>query len=227
MSKAGRNFRILLASFYLAAVHVALVYFAVNYFFPELRSPRTSRITVADPTSSTPPPTPLPIPSEFVEPHVPPVNAVSEPSSEVLAIPVKGVRRSDLIDTFASARGEGRTHGAIDIPAPLGTPVLAAADGEVLKFFDSADGGITIYQSSADKRYVFYYAHLQRRADGLNEHDMVKRGSIIAYVGDTGNAGSGNFHLHFAIAVMSDPKRFWGGPYVNPFPLLTSGIETP
>jgi murein DD-endopeptidase MepM/ murein hydrolase activator NlpD len=88
-------------------------------------------------------------------------------------------------------------------------------------------GGITIYELSSDKRFVYYYAHLQSRQAGLNEHDQIKRGSVIGYVGDTGNAGPGNFHLHFAIAEPVDPKRFWHGPYVNPYPLLKEGIESP
>jgi len=142
-------------------------------------------------------------------------------------IPVKGIKRSQLLDTFTSARSEGRMHDAIDIMAPGGTPVLATADGEILKFFDSVAGGITIYELSSDSKYVYYYAHLQKRADGLTEHAKVQRGTVIGYVGDTGNAGPGNYHLHFAIAVPVDPKKWSSGPYINPYPLLKSGIESP
>ena len=84
-----------------------------------------------------------------------------------LIVPVAGVRPDQLIDTFNDARSEGRVHDAIDIPAPAGTPVLAAADGEIIKLFPSERGGTTIYQLSMDKKLVFYYAHLQRYADGL------------------------------------------------------------
>src|SRR4030095_4873394 len=110
-----------------------------------------------------------------------------------------------LIDTFSDARSEGRTHDAIDIPAPAGTPVLAAANGEVIKIFQSERGGITIYQLSADRKLVFYYAHLQGYADGLAAGRYVQQGQVIGYVGDTGNAGVGNFHLHFSIAILADP----------------------
>jgi murein DD-endopeptidase MepM/ murein hydrolase activator NlpD len=137
-----------------------------------------------------------------------------------LIIPVVGVKPDQLIDTFSDARSEGRVHDAIDIPAPAGTPVIAAADGEIIKLFQSERGGTTIYQLSSDRRLVFYYAHLQRYADGLAAGMSVKQGGVIAYVGDTGNAGVGNFHLHFSISVVADPKRYWEGSNVNPYPVL-------
>jgi murein DD-endopeptidase MepM/ murein hydrolase activator NlpD len=137
-----------------------------------------------------------------------------------LIIPVPGVRSDQLTDTFADARSESRVHDAIDIPAPAGTAVVATADGEIIKLFPSERGGTTVYQLSADKKFVFYYAHLQRYADGLTVGKFVRQGEIIAYVGDTGNAGAGNFHLHFSISVISDPKRYWEGANINPYPLL-------
>ncbi len=137
-----------------------------------------------------------------------------------LIIPVAGVKREQLLDTFADARSEGRIHDAIDIPAPAGTPVLAAAEGENIKLFQSERGGITIYQLSTNRKLVFYYAHLERYADGLVEGKFVKQGEVIGYVGDTGNAGAGNFHLHFSIAIVADPKRYWEGTNINPYPLL-------
>jgi murein DD-endopeptidase MepM/ murein hydrolase activator NlpD len=108
--------------------------------------------------------------------------------------------------------------------APAGTPVVAVADGDIVKFHDSAAGGITIYQLSTDKRYFFYYAHLQSRASGLAEGQFVKQGTIIGYVGDTGNSGAGNYHLHFSIIGVVDPKRFWDGVNVNPYPILKGEV---
>jgi murein DD-endopeptidase MepM/ murein hydrolase activator NlpD len=137
-----------------------------------------------------------------------------------LIIPVVGVKPDQLMDTFTDARSEGRVHDAIDIPAPAGTPVVAAADGEIVKLFQSERGGTTIYQLSTDKKLVFYYAHLQRYADGLAAGRFVHQGEVIGYVGDTGNAGPGNYHLHFSIAVVADPKRYWEGTNINPYPLL-------
>ena len=137
-----------------------------------------------------------------------------------LVIPVLGVKPEQLLDTFADARSEGRSHDAIDIAAPAGTPVVAASEGEIVKLFQSDKGGITIYQLSPDKKLVFYYAHLQRYADGVLEGKYVRQGEVIGYVGDTGNAGAGNYHLHFSIATITDPKRHWDGTNINPYPLL-------
>jgi murein DD-endopeptidase MepM/ murein hydrolase activator NlpD len=137
-----------------------------------------------------------------------------------LIIPVAGVSRDQLLDTFSAARGDGRVHDAIDIAAPKGTPVLAVAAGKILRLFQSKAGGTTIYQLSGDEKFIYYYAHLDRYADGLYEGRFVIQGETIAYVGDTGNAGAGNHHLHFSIALTSDPKRWWEGVNINPYPLL-------
>jgi len=137
-----------------------------------------------------------------------------------LIIPVAGVRPEQLLDTFSDSRSEGRVHDAIDIPAPAGTPVYAVADGEIVRLFQSDRGGTTIYQSSVDKKLVYYYAHLQRYADGLADGKFVRQGEVIGFVGDSGNAGVGNYHLHFSIAIVSDPKRYWEGTNINPYPLL-------
>ena len=137
-----------------------------------------------------------------------------------LIIPVAGVRADQLLDTFSAARGEGRVHDAIDIMAPKGTPVLAVAAGRVLRLFQSKAGGTTIYQLSVDEKFIYYYAHLDRYADDLIEGRFVTQGQTIAFVGDTGNAGTGNYHLHFSIAETSDPKRWWEGVNINPYPLL-------
>ena len=147
----------------------------------------------------------------------------ASPATTELLIPVAGVRPEQLRDTFQEARAEGRTHDAIDIPAPRGTPVLAAADGRIVKLFQSKPGGTTLYQLGTDNKTVFYYAHLDHYADGIIEGRTVRRGDVIAYVGDTGNAGAGNYHLHFSILIVQDPKRYWEGTNINPYPLLRGG----
>ncbi len=150
----------------------------------------------------------------------PTVPGASLPSPASLIIPVAGVRPEQLRDTFSESRSEGRIHDAIDIPAPRGTPVIAAADGPIVKLFQSERGGTTIYQLSTNGKFVYYYAHLDRYAEGLAESHFAKQGETIAYVGDTGNAGSGNYHLHFSIAEISNPKDFWHGSNINPYSLL-------
>lgn len=228
----GRKLKLVAVAAYVLIVHAGLAYFAAAYFFPNFQIIKGAPIVpVPEQVTSTPPPTPLPVPSEFADQlmptETPPPGDASTAPPDVLMIPVKGVKRQQLQDNFSLPRGDGRTHDAIDIMAPLGTPVLAAGDGRIIKFLDSVAGGITVYQLSADSKFVFYYAHLQRRADTLRESDTVTRGTVIGYVGDTGNAGAGNYHLHFAIAIAQDPKRFYGGPYINPYPLLINGIESP
>ncbi len=137
-----------------------------------------------------------------------------------LLIPVAGVRPEELVDTYTAARSEGRSHDAIDIAAPRGTPVLAAAEGAVLKLFDSEQGGITLYQLDPDQRTIYYYAHLDRYAPAIAEGMQLRQGDTIGYVGDTGNAGAGNYHLHFGISTTHDPTQYWEGTPTNPYPLL-------
>jgi murein DD-endopeptidase MepM/ murein hydrolase activator NlpD len=140
-----------------------------------------------------------------------------------LIIPVRGGRQDDLSDTFKAARSGGRVHRAIDIMSPRGTPVLAAADGEIVRIGRNRLGGNIIYQMSGDKKLAFYYAHLERYAESLRVGDYVKQGDVIAYVGDTGNARRGNYHLHFSILTVKDPshpRKVWKGDPINPYPLL-------
>ena len=138
-----------------------------------------------------------------------------------LAIPVVGVKAGQLEDTFDDARASGRRHDAIDIMAAEGTPVIAAADGTIEKlFFSKGGGGITVYERSADGKWMYYYAHLSAYAPGLAEGQQVKRGQVIARVGHTGDASAAGPHLHFAINRMAPGERWWNGTPINPYPLL-------
>ena len=141
-------------------------------------------------------------------------------ASRDLLIPLAGKAASDLHDNFDQGRSEGRQHNALDMMAPQGTPVLATADGTVRKLFTSDKGGITLYELDTSGRYVYYYAHLMGYADGIVEGKQMRRGDVIAYVGDTGNAGVGNYHLHFAISKVSSSRQWSGGDPINPYPLL-------
>jgi peptidoglycan LD-endopeptidase LytH len=138
-----------------------------------------------------------------------------------LALPVVGVKPEQLTDTFNAARAAGRRHDAIDIMAPEGAPVIAAADGTIEKlFFSQGGGGITIYERSPDQKWMYYYAHLQGYAPGLAEGQQVKRGQVIARVDHTGDASPSGPHLHFAINAMGPGQRWWQGTPINPYPLL-------
>ncbi len=149
-----------------------------------------------------------------------PVNAARELDDRGLMVPVEGVQREALVQTFDDARGGGRRHEALDILAPRHTPVLAVEDGVVARLFRSAQGGITIYQYDPSHEYVYYYAHLDRYAENLNEGDRVSRGQVIGYVGTSGNAPKGTPHLHFAIFKMTDEKRWWEGTPIDPYEIL-------
>ena len=137
-----------------------------------------------------------------------------------LRLPVDGLDRKDLRNTFADARGS-RTHEALDILAPRGTKVRAIEDGRVQKLFTSKAGGLTIYEFDPTQTFAYYYAHLDRYEDGLREGQMVKRGDVIGYVGSTGNASPDAPHLHFAIFRLGPEKQWWKGEPINPFLVLT------
>ena len=234
MKESNRvRFRILLIVLVVFIALAAIIWVRQGQEAPE-SGPSLVHVTPELSSSiSTPPVTPSPKSTPAESPAVPQVEPgfssptpgeAAPPTSFVgqlnLTIPVMGVRPEQLIDTFADARSEGRVHDAMDIAAAAGTPVVAVSDGEIVKLFQSERGGTTIYQLSPDKRLVFYYAHLQRYADGIQERKYVRQGDVIAYVGDTGNAGAGNYHLHFSIAAITDPARHWEGTSINPYPLL-------
>jgi murein DD-endopeptidase MepM/ murein hydrolase activator NlpD len=137
-----------------------------------------------------------------------------------LLVPVEGVKAGQLADTFDQPRGRERHHEALDIMAPKGSKVLAAGDGKVVKLFNSKPGGLTVYQFDPAEKYAYYYAHLDRYADGVKEGSLLKRGDVVGYVGTTGNADPKTPHLHFAVVELTPQKQWWKGTPVNPYPLL-------
>jgi murein DD-endopeptidase MepM/ murein hydrolase activator NlpD len=136
-----------------------------------------------------------------------------------LAIPVEGVRAADLRDTFADGR-PGHRHEALDIAAARGSRVIAVDDGTVAKLFTSVAGGLTIYQFDPERRFAYYYAHLDRYADGIREGMRLRRGDLIGYVGTTGNARADAPHLHFAVFRLGPERQWWKGEAINPFGAL-------
>ncbi|HET7462892.1 MAG TPA: M23 family metallopeptidase [Longimicrobium sp.] len=147
-----------------------------------------------------------------------PTRVVGE--SPRLIVPVAGVRRQELRDSFGAARSGGRSHLGIDIMAREGTPVLAAATGVIVKRDSSGLGGISLYQRDLDGSTIYFYAHLSGYRAGIKEGDLVRQGDAIAYVGHTGNAQASAPHLHFGVYTVTDPNRWWHGRDLNPYPLL-------
>ena len=230
----GPRTRVLLIAAALFGAVAALVWYLSHHYWSQpmtpLRPPSQDAERLPTPAASpTPTATPTPTPAPEASPtpgppgqaQAPPGDPASALAAMRLLIPVEGLRPDQLQDTFKDSRSEGRVHDAIDIVAPRGTPVVAAADGRIVKLFKSVKGGITFYQlAAADEHYVLYYAHLERYADGLAEGHFARRGETVGYVGDSGNATPGNTHLHFQIYRVADPKSFWAGENLNPYPLL-------
>lgn len=134
-----------------------------------------------------------------------------------LTLPVQGVLANQLVDTYTQSRAAGAQHEALDIMAPRGTPVLAVEDGKVAKLFLSKPGGITLYQFDPGNNYAYYYAHLDRYADGMTEGATLRKGQLIGYVGSTGNALADAPHLHFAIFKLGPERQWWKGMPLNPY----------
>ena len=170
------------------------------------------------------PPGPPPSLQEPALVYPPALPTASTPSADLsrlrarsLAIPVAEVSAAQLSDTYTQARAGGAPHDAMDIMAARGTPVLAVEDGRVAKLFVSKPGGITLYQFDPGGEYAYYYAHLDRYADGVAEGTLLRKGQVIGYVGSTGNASPDAPHLHFAIFRLGPERQWWRGTPLNPF----------
>ena len=140
-------------------------------------------------------------------------------TSGALRVPVAGVRPSSLTDSWSEPRSGGRRHQGIDIFARRGTPVVAAAPGEVLRIGDNSLGGHCVWIAGAGAR-IYYYAHLDRIEPALTVGDSVAAGDTLGFVGTTGNARGTSPHLHFGVYPLSNAMMA-----VDPFPLLARGRE--
>lgn len=134
--------------------------------------------------------------------------------------PIEGFDLQRIKGAFYEKRGE-EIHHAADLLAERNTPVHAVADGKIAKLFRSKAGGITIYQFDPSERFVFYYAHLEKYADGLVDGKAIKRGEVIGYVGTSGNAPKNTPHLHFSVGVLDQNKKWWDAVEVDPFEVLS------
>jgi murein DD-endopeptidase MepM/ murein hydrolase activator NlpD len=127
-----------------------------------------------------------------------------DPSSPIQVCPVAGP--NSFVDSFGWPR-DGHTHQGIDLIAPFGTPIVAAHPG-VVSHSSSSSGGIQAYVRASSGTYTFY-AHLSSYSSAGGS---VGAGTVIGYVGSTGNAGSVN-HLHFEY-------HPGGGAAIDPYQML-------
>jgi murein DD-endopeptidase MepM/ murein hydrolase activator NlpD len=114
-----------------------------------------------------------------------------------LPVPVEGVAARGLTDSWGSPRPGGRHHEGIDIFAPRGTPVRSTTDGIVLYVGDNSLGGhvVEILGPGLERHY---YAHFDHFAS-VHGGDAVAAGTLIGYVGNSGDAITTPCHLHYGI----------------------------
>ena len=143
-------------------------------------------------------------------------------SAPPLRVPIDGISIESFKGGFSELRGS-RPHEAVDIVVPRGTPIHAVQDGTIAKLFFSKAGGTTIYQFDPDGRLCYYYAHLERYADGLHDGQHVSQGEVIGYVGTSGNAPPDTPHLHFAIFELNADRKWWQGRPLDPYVVFRTG----
>ena len=135
--------------------------------------------------------------------------------------PMQPTPRCLILNNFSAPRSGGRSHEGVDMMSTLGQEVYAMEDG-TLTFQAVVGDGRTgtalsgnLWKLTAATGGTYYiYAHLSAFAPGLGKGAIVHKGQLIGFVGDTGNPGPGNYHLHFEL-------HPGGGAAVNPIPLLT------
>ena len=140
----------------------------------------------------------------------------TSPAPAAVRIPVMGVTKREIPNSWGFPRSGGRSHQGVDIFAQRGTPVLSATEGIVIRTGNNELGGQVI-NVLGPGRQVHYYAHLDRYG-GFKPGDYVYPGNILGYVGNTGNARNTPPHLHYGIY---DPVR----GAINPWPVLGSHAE--
>jgi peptidoglycan LD-endopeptidase LytH len=188
---------------------------------PHMDSPHAAPHPLPEAIPSQPPAPSLSpaAPTEALPREEPPSDAPSSLPRGLL-MPVSGLSPSKLVDNFDEMHN-GHRHEALDIMAARGTPVVAVDEGNVIKLFNSKQGGLTVYQFNDTRTWCFYYAHLERYAQGLKEGMLLRKGDILGYVGSSGNAAPDAPHLHFTIFKLGPEKHWWQGTPIDPYPLLT------
>jgi murein DD-endopeptidase MepM/ murein hydrolase activator NlpD len=145
------------------------------------------------------------------------LQAEDELRSRNLILPLSDFPVDQLNDSFNNLRAGGaRRHGAVDMAAPTGTPVLSVDSGSVAKLHTSRDGGISVYATDPRGHFIYLYAHLDSYHPMLSEGQFLLPGDTLGYVGTTGNASPAQPHLHFSIRRASDLSRWSRGTPINP-----------
>lgn len=143
------------------------------------------------------------------------VRAEVEKRKSGFAFPVKAPY--SYSDSYGAPRMEGtkyyHSHEGTDIFALSGTAILAVVDGVLENVGTATLGGIKLWLRSPGDNWTYYYAHLSSYASGVASGVRVKKGQVIGYVGNTGNARGTPPHVHFETHVPS------GAPS-NPYPIL-------
>jgi murein DD-endopeptidase MepM/ murein hydrolase activator NlpD len=121
-----------------------------------------------------------------------------EPPAQTLMAPVRGLDLRKVSNTWHAERPGGRRHQGQDLFAPRGTPVVAATRGVVIRVANRGLGGNTVSVFGPGGR-TYYYAHLDSHAPGITPGDFVEGGTVLGFVGNTGNARNTPPHLHFGV----------------------------
>lgn len=132
------------------------------------------------------------------------------PAPAALPMPVAGLTRKALNDTWHASRPPARRHEGIDIFARKGTPVVSTTEGIVTRTGETALGGHVVWVLGPGGQH-HYYAHLDQPAVAA-PRDRVRPGTLLGYVGNSGNARTTPAHLHYGVYTNAGP--------INPYPLL-------
>ena len=143
---------------------------------------------------------------------------VGDTMPQALLMPVEGVSVRQVAATFGAARAGNRQHDGVDIFAPRGTPVRAAAPGFVYRIDDLSLGGLTV-TVVGDGGVRYFYTHLDAVHEALVEGQRVETDTVLGYVGDSGNAAGTPTHLHFGV-YLGSPDDLCDWRAVDPLPLL-------
>jgi peptidoglycan hydrolase-like protein with peptidoglycan-binding domain len=142
------------------------------------------------------------------------INALNSTANPYVYMPVLfGIAIKDISPNFGDPRSGGRTHEGEDIMAVKGTPIVSPTPAVVLRTGVGETEGNYVYTANPGGE-TFVYMHLDRIGEGVGSGLVLSQGSLIGYVGNTGNASGGAAHLHFEIHNSS-------GIPTNPFPRLT------